>query len=141
MAGKLDWHGPQVQAAIQAELGRRLARCAILVCNRAKELLSTDGTAKGGGRDGKGRFKKSLRYNANPSAPGEPPHVQTGRLRGSVAWEVDGLEARVGTNVPYGRWLELGTTKIAARPWLRRALSECRAQVLEVLGRPLRGFK
>ncbi len=139
--GKLDWYGPQVTTAIDADLARRLARAGILVANRAKQLLSTDGTAQATGRGGKTRAPKKLRYNASPSAPGEAPHVQTGRLRGSVAWEVVGLVARVGTNVPYGRFLELGTRKLAARPWLRRALREVQGQLAALLGAPIRGPK
>lgn len=76
-----------------------------------------------------------LIYGAVRSQPGEPPRKQQGRLLGSVAFEVDGLEARVGTNLPYGKWLELGTKHIAPRPWLRRALLEMRSQIQAVLGR------
>lgn len=71
------------------------------------------------------------------SAPGEPPRKQTGRLRASVTYEVDeaGMNARVGTNVKYGRYLELGTKRgIAPRPWLRRALAEMWSRVNELLG-------
>lgn len=74
------------------------------------------------------RKKKGSRvYGANPSRPGEPPRKQTGTLRRSVQSEVDeaSLTARVGTNVEYGKHLELGTKRgIAPRPWLRRAFAE-----------------
>ena len=60
-----------------------------------------------------------------PSAPGEPPHVDTGRLRSSITFEFESsrsqFEARVGTNVIYGKFLELGTVHIRPRPWLRPA--------------------
>lgn len=60
------------------------------------------------------------------SLPGEPPHVDTGRLRSSITHEVEetlfGIIGRVGTNVEYGRYLELGTSKMLPRPWLRPAL-------------------
>jgi hypothetical protein len=108
---------------------RRLSVASILVHNHAKELISEDGT----GVDENGR----LIYNADPSSPGEPPHVQRGRLRASVAWEIAGLIARVGTNVVYGRFLELGTSLMAARPWLRRSLLELRSRIQTLLSRPL----
>lgn len=61
------------------------------------------------------------------SFPGEPPHLRTGRLRASVTWELGqdalGLYAAVGTNVDYGRYLEDGTDRLAARPWLKSALA------------------
>lgn len=75
-------------------------------------------------------------YNAFPSKPGEPPHKQTGNLRRSVTYEVDArdLTARVGTNVTYGRHLELGTSRgLAPRPWLRPALSRIRSRVNQLL--------
>lgn len=77
--------------------------------------------------------KGSRTYGVNPSKPGEPPHKQHGHLRRSVAREVLGLVGRVGTSLKYGRWLELGTSKVAARPWLRRALAETRDQIKAIL--------
>lgn len=68
-------------------------------------------------------FEKTLR-----SRPGQPPHRQTGTLVNSIATDeevrvVQGLVnyavARVGTNLDYGRYLEFGTAKMKARPWLR----------------------
>jgi phage gpG-like protein len=132
VAGKVNWHGDKLIAAVTAHFGRNLAAAVIVLANHAKRLISVDGTAK----VGKGK-KSKLRYNANPSSPGEPPHVQTDRLRGSVAWEILGIVARVGTNLKYGRWLELGTSKMAARPWLRRALAEMRQAVIAILMRPM----
>lgn len=73
--------------------------------------------------------KKSMEGGGRPhtpSRPGEPPHVDTGRLRSSITHEVEetltGIVGRVGTNVVYGRFLELGTSKMKARPFLRPAL-------------------
>lgn len=59
-----------------------------------------------------------------PSAPGQPPNTDTGRLVASIFAEPegDGLRAKVGTDVAYGAHLEFGTQKMAARPWLQRAL-------------------
>jgi len=61
-----------------------------------------------------------------PSRPGKPPHVDTGRLRASITYEIDrslfSIIGRVGTNVEYGRYLELGTSRMSPRPWLRPAL-------------------
>ncbi len=126
---EINWHGPAVQAQIRAELTRRISAACIVVENHAKQLVSVEGAGGSG--------NTRLSYNANPSAPGDPPHVQTGRLRSSIAHEVDGLTGRVGTNVIYGRWLELGTSRMAARPWLRRALGEMTAAVTAIIGRPM----
>ena len=58
------------------------------------------------------------------SPPGQPPHLVTGEFAGSISheFEDEGLTGIVGTNDPVGRWLEFGTSKMAARPWLRPAL-------------------
>jgi hypothetical protein len=78
-------------------------------------------------------------YGAQRSKPGEAPRKQTGHLRRSVTYEVIGQSGRVGTNLLYGMWLELGTRLMKARPWLRRALEECKAQILAILTAPLKG--
>ena len=56
------------------------------------------------------------------SAPGDAPAVDTGRLRQSIsAVRIDTGHWRVGTNVEYALYLEFGTRKIAARPFMRPA--------------------
>ena len=141
----LKWNGPEFERRAQAHLRRNLSAACIALVNYAKELLSVDGTGRaiaahtaryGWGPKKKYR-KKQMIYNFNPSAPGEPPHVQTGRLRGSVAWEVVGLLGRVGTNLRYGRWLELGAKKLAARPWLRVSVANMRAALIRIISRPM----
>jgi len=62
-----------------------------------------------------------------PSAAGDPPRVDTGVLRSSITHELKIIDrepiARIGTNVTYGRDLELGTSQVEPRPWLRPALA------------------
>lgn len=52
--------------------------------------------------------------------------VDTGRLRSSITNEIgqdgEGLVAVVGTNVEYAPYIELGTSKMAAQPFLLPAL-------------------
>jgi hypothetical protein len=127
--GSLKWHGPAEVAKVDAEFRRRLAAAAIGLAGHAKRLIGVEGAGKPSKKGGK------LRYGANPSAPGDPPHKQTGRLQASVTWEwAAWLSVRVGTNVRYGRILELGLG-IVARPWLRRALYEFRSRINAILGR------
>ena len=63
-----------------------------------------------------------------PSRPGEPPHIDTKTLHDSIMTETqkesDSVETRVGTNVKYGLYLELGTVKMLPRPFLRPALAK-----------------
>lgn len=132
MAVRTEWHGPRRKAELMAAMKQRLSACAIIVASEAKRLVSTAGT----GQAGSGKRKRRV-YGANPSRPGDPPNKQTGRLRGSITWELVGQVARVGTNLLYGKHLELGTTRMAARPWLRRALAMCRDRINSILSRPL----
>jgi len=140
MPGRVVDHSAKVKAAIEREMARRIRVCCILVWNHAKVLVNTEGTGVSGGyKTATKRVRKGgLIYGANPSRPGEPPHKQRGRLLASIAWEVAGLIGRVGTNVDYGRFLELGTRKMAARPWLRRALAEKTPECLAILRAPMR---
>ncbi len=68
---------------------------------------------------------------AKLNASGRPgPRVQTGRLRSSISWtlaeDARGIYAVVGTNVYYAKWLELGSTRAPAYPFLRPALVAAR---------------
>jgi HK97 gp10 family phage protein len=54
--------------------------------------------------------------------------VDTGTLRGSINVSVEegGLAATVGTNVAYAPYVEYGTRRMAAKPYLRPAADEVR---------------
>ena len=77
------------------------------------------------------------------SAPGEAPAVATGRLIDSINVFPDrgGRRLDVGvedvSDVPYAVWLEFGTSRMRARPWLRPAVRKTntknRQTLLEVL--------
>jgi phage gpG-like protein len=141
MAGTVDWHPETANRKIRSWAVRSLEAAAIVVENKAKELVSVAGTGmavKGGGivphTGGRGKHI----HGAFPSSPGEPPRKQTGHLRRSITHEVDrsNLVARIGTNVVYGRYLELGCRNLLPRPWLRRAFAESAPVVRRILSRP-----
>ena len=50
--------------------------------------------------------------------------VDTGRLRGSISHAHDDEAAYIGTNVEYAPYVELGTSKMASRPFLRNAVTK-----------------
>jgi phage gpG-like protein len=79
------------------------------------------------------RVESAAKQNAShppPSVPGSGPAVRTGRLRSSISWRVEadgiGLYADVGSAVEYAGYVELGTDRMAPRPYLRPALIAAR---------------
>lgn len=48
--------------------------------------------------------------------------VDTGNLRDSISHDTDDTTAYVGTNVEYAPYVEMGTVKMPARPFLRNAV-------------------
>ena len=60
-----------------------------------------------------------LSFGTSPSRPGDPPGVDTGALRASMRWARGGQYQRIiHDGVEYGVFLEYGTSKIAARPFV-----------------------
>jgi hypothetical protein len=128
VSGPANWNGDGAMDHVRGLAMGFVTQAAIVVERRAKELLSVPGTAFGA--KGK-RLDDQVR-----SKPGEPPRKQTGTLRARVTYEVDEktMTARVGTNLLYGKALELGTKRgLKPRPWLRRALYEMQGKVNELL--------
>lgn len=93
--------------------------------NAVREILQDpDGMV---GRDLQ-RRAINVESQAKLNASGRPgPNVDTGRLRSSITWELvnrpDGnLVARIGTNVEYAAYVELGTERAPPYPYLVPAL-------------------
>lgn len=75
---------------------------------------------------------------AQRSAPGEPPKSDTGRLVSSISHERMGfLNYAVGANVHYAGYLELGTRKMAARPYLQPTLKEHENEIEQMVLRAM----
>ena len=63
------------------------------------------------------QIQQGMSAAGSPSEPGDYPGVRSGILRASVRYQVIGSdELRVGTNTSYARYLEDGTSRMAARP-------------------------
>jgi phage gpG-like protein len=112
---RLEWNGDAAEVFVR---GRTLSALMVLAaeCERkAKELVSIQGPPR--------------------SSPGSAPHKDTGDLHDSITHEVDAstMSARIGTDLDYGLFLEVGTSKMAARPWLRRSAMELMSRADQVL--------
>lgn len=122
-----SWHGPEVEARARAEAAKKVAGAAFVVMGRAKRLASVAGTST----DSKGKRT----YGSSRSSPGQPPYKQRGTLWQSITVAVDpaSISAKVGSPLMYALYLELGTSKMAPRPFLRRALRESLGDVRRIL--------
>lgn len=133
------WSDDAWRRAAIPSLNAGLYAAATVMANRAVENMGTEGGGvigadlsplAGGPRLYRHNIRRKARYMASP--PGRFPGVRTSLLRNSilaVAPERLGtpLHAAFGTGVLYGRWLEFGTSKMAARPWIFRSAMESRA--------------
>lgn len=76
--------------------------------------------------------------NHVPSSPGESPNRDTGPLQAGLKVERTGpLTVEVRAETPYSAPLEFGTSKIAARPFLRPARDKVGAVAEREFGRKL----
>ena len=94
----------KTKTALDASLHDRLGRAGAVVEAQAKVLVSKAGSPPA-------------------SAPGQPPHRNTGNLMNSIRFEfVGATTVAVGPSVFYGGFLEHGTRRAGARPFMRPAL-------------------
>ena len=112
----IDWDDKLIMGLAKAEVKRGIRDATLAIERDAKRLIGQAGD--------------------QPSSPGRPPHQVTGELLASVSheFEDEGLTGVVGTDLPHGRWLEFGTSKMAARPWLRPALNGVISRIEEFFG-------
>lgn len=66
-----------------------------------------------------------------PESTGIPGYIG-GTLRNSITHEVSGDSVYIGTNVEYGKFVELGTYKMAARPFLKPAAEDHGGEYSEI---------
>lgn len=104
-------------------------------------MFAIDGIA-GPPKSGTTYEKYNPRRSHTASAPGQYPATDTGRLLGSVRMELPGtgrMVGRVGTAVEYGPYLEFGTSRMAARPWLLPSFERAKQGVERELRAKLEG--
>ena len=72
--------------------------------------------------------------NHVPSKPGEAPNNDTGDLRNKIEVSQTRLDkARVTSSAEHSKPLEFGSSKMAARPFMRPARDKIRPQALRLL--------
>jgi len=117
------------------QLRRNLARLA----GAERRQAQADGL-EAGARTLEAIVKISL-SGPSPSAPGEPPGLDTGFLRNSVQVdEVTPTEAFLGAHTEYAEPLEFGTSRMAARPFMRPALDQHEREILDAVRSTVAAF-
>ena len=102
-----------------------VGRAANLVRNTAVESILQ------GAKSGVTYSKYNPRRTHTASAAGEPPASDTGYLANNILVNIDadGFGASVESRADYSSFLEFGTSKMAARPFMQPALEENRAKI------------
>ena len=116
-----EWHGDEFFTGIRQRITSGVEQAALTLKTAMQELISVQGPPR--------------------SSPGEAPHKDTGDLYASIqaigpVVQGDLVVASVGTDLRYGILLEYGTSRMAARPWLSRALRQTQTQLAaQIVGR------
>lgn len=126
MADRVQWRGPQVKAALAAEMGKRMVEVEKFV---------------------RGQYQQNVGLPYPPaSRPGEFPHVRSGRLFRGVTSNVNvlgdgktirltlGNTASSERGFPYPAALEHGTSRMAPRPHLSATLFQVLGVIKTILG-------
>ena len=83
--------------------------------------------------------KESFKGRGDESVKGEPPRVDTGRLRASITHRLteddDGTFAEAGTNVEYALDVENGTSKTWPHPFMFPALAVNREEIIKMISK------
>lgn len=82
-----------------------------------------------GGKIVEGEAKALCPVSTEATRPGGPH----GELRQSITSQTDGLTAEVGTNKEYAAYVEFGTYKMAAQPYLVPALKGKQGEVIAAI--------
>ena len=85
-----------------------------------------------------GQFADEEIQKAIYDTPPSPNYVRTGDLQRSISNSSDKNKACVGTNLQYAPYNELGTSKMAARPFIKPAVENHQDEYKELIMRTLK---
>ena len=139
---KVTWNGDKVVAEAKRVLAINAEDVGAFISKKIVESISVgqdvepveprDGTSKA-------RYLRGL----EPSSPGEPPRLLSGRLRNTVNHRVNkrsnGVRVTVGAYTPYAAALEFGNPRrgLKQRPYMRPAISQNYKTILKKFSRGL----
>ena len=127
---------------VEKNLNQAIANACLRIERTAKKMMQQTPTMTPGTRLASGRLAGVKRGAGRhmPSLPGEAPAIDMAQLVRSVTHTVEDEVGYVGTKVVYGKFLEFGTSRMLARPWLRPSIdanrSKFQADLRAVLTQP-----
>jgi len=141
MGLNLKWRGDQFNRHLRRATASGLKRAGSFLHSKCREEVSSPntGTRKRRKRDtAVGPKGSSYTVYGQPSRPGQPPRVRTGTGRSEIVREYNGNDRNPAVRVGVTRkgiymfYLELGTRRIKARPWLLATLMKFRRRIGEL---------
>lgn len=121
MSSQLKWNGGQALATIKAKTTERLRRATLFLWEEVVKALNVGNPAP----------------HLNPSLPGRPPRKRTGILQRNVLYEIDEAQGQAKVGITpmafYGVFLEYGTKKMQARPFMLATLEKNEDRLKEIL--------
>ena len=146
MSEAVQWQGEHIMKLATEANTDAMKKATLFLEGEVKQVFGTGASRIDVAKKRRSKGKRGTFHR--PSAPDFPPNVDTGTLRASITGvtEVMGLEIQgfvgsdlekiaaksdVGTDLEYGYYLEIGTTKMDARPFLRPTLKANGKKILE----------
>lgn len=105
-------NSPEVKSAMQSAIARGLEAIGLQAEANAKREVT-----------------KAV-YNSPPAKSG---YVRTGALRNSIGHATDSDSAYVGSNIEYAPYVEYGTSKMGARPFIKPAVENYKDEYKEIM--------
>ena len=115
----------KVEGAYREAIRRIIASGGQDTMNTAKQSIQSHGSS------GRTYEKYKPRRTHTASAEGNPPNSDTGFLVSNIAlvFDIDQLGVSVESRADYSGFLEFGTSKMQARPYLQPALEENKPKI------------
>jgi hypothetical protein len=135
MASQLKWNGKKFTAQLEKATAEGMMMAGQFLHTKCRLAVSKPNTGRSVPvkRKRPGGNKRTRTIYPNPSKPGESPRLRTGFGRNNIVVNHDpkGRWTRVGVtqNGIYMFYLEVGTRRIARRPWLLKTLYENRKMI------------
>ena len=119
----------QAVAQVEAELPTRAMQASHILKNSSQEVLGHTG----GGRT----YKKPAGGSYSASSPGQPPAMRTGTLMRSWRPMIFGAyNPGLEGGTPYAGYLQYGTSKMAARPFIEKILEMSEPEISAIYNAP-----